>query len=426
MSQHTTYRGGDQRRSRNYSGNSDRPNSSRNRSYRPRRGGGFGGGRSSGRRKMKKEKDLDVSLYTQIANREPKEIEESALKFNDFGLNKQLQQVIADRGFDRPTKIQEELIPKMMLGQDVVAVSETGSGKTGAYLIPILNQYLSKRQAPDQFQTLIVVPTRELAYQIDKELNDFNLRGFKLWSVICIGGTDMRRQIQQAKKPNQFIIGTPGRLIDLIDKGVIKLSQVQTVILDEMDRMLDMGFIDDISTILQGIPLNTQKGFFSATLNKKIEPTLNRFAKDVPVTKISHPKPSEFVDQSMIELSREDRKIDTLVNILDEKRPKSIIFANTKSETEFIYNKLNSLGFTADYIHGDRQQSTRTRIIKQFRQIPEAVLVATDVAARGLDIDDVTLVINYDEPHSEEDYIHRIGRTGRAGRFGQAITLVKR
>jgi superfamily II DNA/RNA helicase len=314
----------------------------------------------------------------------------------------------------------------MIVGKDVIGVSQTGGGKTGAYLIPILNQYANNKVSVDQHQTLIIVPTRELAYQIEKELYDFDIKQLRLWPLICIGGTDMRRQMSQARKTNQFVIGTPGRLTDMINRGAINLQKVHTIILDEMDRMLDMGFIDEITDILQNLPANVQKGFFSATLNKKIKPTLDKFAGGVEITQINHPKPSEFVDQSMIKLAREDKKTEVLVDLLKQEKNKSIIFVNTKSETEFVYNHLKQQGFVTDYIHGDRPQGARTRIIKQYRSISDAILVATDVAARGLDIDDITHVINYDEPHSEEDYIHRIGRTGRAGRFGKAVTFVRR
>jgi ATP-dependent RNA helicase RhlE len=195
-----------------------------------------------------------------------KKPKKSSLKFSDLGINPKLVKTIEDRGFTNPTQIQEAIIPKMIVGKDVIGVSQTGGGKTGAYLIPILNQYANNKVSVDQHQTLIIVPTRELAYQIEKELYDFDIKQLRLWPLICIGGTDMRRQMSQARKTNQFVIGTPGRLTDMINRGAINLQKVHTIILDEMDRMLDMGFIDEITDILQNLPANVQKGFFSATL----------------------------------------------------------------------------------------------------------------------------------------------------------------
>ncbi len=382
--------------------------------------------RRSYKKQTKPEKRINLEVYTQPANRDIKKASKSDLAFRDLDLHPELLKSIEEKGFSNPTEIQEKLIPKMLQGENVVAISQTGSGKTAAYLIPILNKILTRDKSAVKFQTLIIVPTRELAYQIEKELFDFHFKRHGLFSLVCIGGTDMRRQIRFARKHNDFVIGTPGRLIDLVEKGVLDLSKFDTLIVDEMDRMLDMGFIDDISWVIEKLPENIQHGFFSATLNKKIEPIIQRFAPKAPIVRVNHPKPSEYVDQTMVQINRNDDKFEALLEVLRSEKNKSIIFVSTKSETERVMKKLHDLGFDVHYLHGDRPQNHRTRVIRDYRRLANGILVATDVAARGLDIDDVTQVVNYDEPNTYEDYIHRIGRTGRAGKYGKAVTLVKR
>jgi superfamily II DNA/RNA helicase len=374
-------------------------------------------------------KQIDLALYDYKVKTTSKESKPSFEgSFADFDLNPRLSKIIEKIGYKTPTEIQAKVIPQILQGKDVVGVSQTGSGKTAAYLIPILNQYLngySTSHKPKP-QTLIIVPTRELAYQIEKELFRLNLKVFNLYSLICIGGTDIRRQIRMAKKSNHFIIGTPGRLVDLCKRKVLDLSKVNTLVVDEMDKMLDMGFVDDITWLIDQLPENKQSCFFSATTDKKVQPILEKFAPKVAFTTVNHPKPSEFVEQRAVVLKRHEKKLDILSNILSNQEGKTIVFVSTKSETERVAKKLSEIGLSVDYIHGDRSQSSRTRVLKKYRSSQKGVLVATDVAARGLDIDDVLQIINYDEPQSVEDYIHRVGRTGRAGKFGKAVTLVQR
>ena len=331
------------------------------------------------------------------------------------------------RGFTNPTEIQTKTIPVVLAGQDLVAISQTGSGKTGSFLIPLLNQTKEDHRNGIDRKTLIIAPTRELALQIDKELRAFDLARFGLFSQICIGGADIREQMRRLKKTNHFIIGTPGRIVDLAKRDALKLSDVKTIVLDEMDKMLEMGFVEDITWIIEQIEGQKQSLFFSATVNRQVEPVLKRFAPTATYVQIDNPSPSQFVEQSVIRIERGKTKMDVVKEYLEQDEvTKALIFVNTKSEVERITDALEQEGFEVDYLHGDKSQGARTRTVNFFRKLKNGVLVATDVAARGLDISDISHVINYDEPKSQDDYIHRIGRTGRAGKYGKAVTLLAR
>jgi ATP-dependent RNA helicase RhlE len=388
------------------------------------RNSGFRGGRSGGGRK--REKTLNPSIYTQAFEKvEKKEIEKT--DFKDYLLSESMLKALNFRGFTSPTEIQTKTIPVVLSGQDLVAISQTGSGKTGSFLIPLLNQTKEDHRNGIDRKTLIIAPTRELALQIDKELRAFDLARFGLFSQICIGGADIREQMRRLRKTNHFIIGTPGRIVDLAKRDALKLSDVKTIVLDEMDKMLEMGFVEDITWIIEQIEGQKQSLFFSATVNRQVEPVLKRFAPTATYVQIDNPSPSQFVEQSVIRIERGMTKMDVVKEYLEQEEvTKALIFVNTKSEVERITDVLEQEGFEVDYLHGDKSQGARTRTVNFFRKLKNGVLVATDVAARGLDISDISHVINYDEPKSEDDYIHRIGRTGRAGKYGKAVTLLAR
>jgi superfamily II DNA/RNA helicase len=382
--------------------------------------------RSSRSRKRKQDKGLDVSLYTSPIQDTKSEIT-NLKQFSEYGLHKSVQKVIEERGYSSATHIQDQVIPHILEKKDVIGLAQTGSGKTGGYLIPLLHNVVDRETKYPTETTLIIVPTRELAFQVEQELFQFGIRRLRLFSVTCVGGMSLSEQIRKLKKPNQFIIGTPGRLMDLTERGVLKLDKVTSVVVDEVDRMLDMGFIDDINWIMDRIPENRQGLFFSATFNKTIAPILQKLAPDAHLVKVENQKPSPFVEQSMVRLKNKREKLDTLFSMIDEAGDiKGLVFVNTKDETERVAREFYQSGLKSVFLHGGRSQRSRIKTIKDFKKMKSGFLVATDVAARGLDIDDITHVYNYDEPQDEETYIHRIGRTGRAGRYGKAITFVTR
>ncbi len=404
------------------------------------RGGGrsFGGGRSGfnsgrgggGRGRGRRGDTLDISLYSQTVNEAELTIIEDKKdfgSFKDLNLAPEILESLITRGYESPTEIQALSIPVVLSGKDIVAVSQTGSGKTGAFLIPLLEQTIAHAKNNQTQVNLIVAPTRELALQIEKELMAFDLRKLRIFVQTCIGGASMGPQMRGLSRANHFIIGTPGRLVDLFNRGCLKLEYVDAVVLDEMDRMLDMGFSDDINLLFSNIPEKHQNLFFSATLDKKVQPTINRLTSDAHYIQLNQPKPSQFVHQQAIMVNRHDQKMEALFDILRaEGKNKTLVFVNTQIMAEQIASNLGQNGYVTDFIHGGKTQKHREIALKKFRQTQIDVLVATDVAARGIDVSDINFVVNYDEPMSYEDYIHRIGRTGRAGKFGKAFTLVSR
>lgn len=403
-------------------------------SYNNRRKRGYGrnsfrhsSSRSSRSRKRKEQKGLDVSLYTQAVKPEEKEIN-SGTPFENYNLHEDVKNIVHGRGFTHATNIQDKVIPQILSKKDVVGLAQTGSGKTAGYLIPLLHNVVDRETKHPKSTTLIIVPTRELAFQVENELFKFGIKKLRLFSTVVVGGMSIRDQIKKLKKPNQFIIGTPGRLMDLAERNVLKLDKVTSVVVDEVDRMLDMGFVDDINWIMDRIPESRQGLFFSATFNKNIGPILTKLAPDAEVVKMEEQKPSPFVDQSMVRVKERKLKLNVLKDLIDDEgeEVKGIVFINTKSETERVARYLSDEGFDTVYLHGGKPQKSRLRTIKNFKKMKTGFMIATDVAARGLDMDDITHVYNYDEPDSLDTYIHRVGRTGRAGRTGKAVTLVAR
>jgi len=404
---------------------SNRGNGGGGRSY----GGSQGGGRSYGgsqggnrRRRHNGKSSLDISSFINkvTADTTPAPVFVPKHQFVDFNLNPDLLKNIELRNYTQPTPIQDKVIPLVMDGQqDLVGLANTGTGKTGAFLIPLINKALANREQ----QTLILAPTRELAVQIEKELYLFS-KNLRLSSVVIVGGARMYPQIMKAKTFNHFVVGTPGRVIDLIKRGVLKLEKFKTVILDEADRMLDMGFITDIRFILSQLPEERQTLFFSATLSSEIKALISDFLKNPVNISVKTGDTSKNIQQDVVRMNGRN-KMDVLQELLaQEAFSKVLTFGKTKHGVDKIYESLIDCGIKAESIHGNKSHGQRQRALQNFKNDRATVLIATDVAARGIDINGVTHVINFDTPQSYEDYIHRIGRTGRGDKKGIALTFV--
>lgn len=380
-------------------------------------GGSRGGGR--GGRVLK---TFDVSKFI---NKNPaKPIEEAVFepkhKFTEFGLDKKLAFTITSSGLTNPTPIQDEIIPHILQGKDVIGLANTGTGKTAAFLIPLIDKTLREYGR----QTLILTPTRELAIQIEVELKKIS-QGFKLFSTTCVGGTNIRPQIFSLKRKNHFIIGTPGRVIDLIERGALKASQISTVVLDEADRMLDMGFINDMRLILKGVPKERETLFFSATMSDEIKKLVNDFLRDPVTVSVKKQDITSSIVQDVVKYAHV-HKFEILTKLLSDPTFKRVlIFGAMKHSVEKLAQQLAQHGISAESIHGNKSHPQRQRSLKKFKDGHAKVLVATDVAARGIHVDGVSHVINYDLPSTYEDYVHRIGRTGRGKENGKALTFVE-
>ena len=342
-------------------------------------------------------------------------------KFADFAIDAKLKQAVINHGYTEPTPIQDRTIPHILRGVDLVGIANTGTGKTAAFLIPLINKV---GLSPNEL-VLIIVPTRELAIQIDEELKAF-VRGLRIFSVCCVGGMNIGPQINRLRMEHNFIIGTPGRLKDLIERRKITLSQIRTVVLDEADRMLDMGFIDDMRYVMSGMPKDRQTLFFSATMAPNVEQVIREFLKEPVRISVKTRDTAKNVDQDIVRVERGKNKIDVLHDLLNQKElNKVLIFGRTKHGVEKLSRMLFDRGFKTESIHGNKNHAQRQRALGLFKDDRVQILVATDVAARGLDIADVTHVINYDLPETYDDYVHRIGRTGRGDKKGKALTFVE-
>lgn len=341
-------------------------------------------------------------------------------KFTDFQIDEKLKAGITAKGYISPTPIQDKSIPHILKGQDIVGIANTGTGKTAAFLIPLIDKVIKNRNN----RILIVVPTRELAIQIQDELKGFT-KDMKIYSVCCVGGAYIGKQLSELRYVNEFIIGTPGRLKDLIERKAISLKQFSTIVLDEADRMLDMGFVNDMRFLMAGMPKPRHTLFFSATLSPEIEKMIGEFLNQPVRISVKTRDTSKNVEQDIVRVARGLNKIDVLGELLaKEDFNKVIIFGRTKHGVEKLSKALIAKGFKAESIHGDKNHGQRQRALKGFKENVVQILVATDVAARGLDIPDVSHVINFDIPATYDDYVHRIGRTGRANKKGKALTFV--
>jgi len=339
--------------------------------------------------------------------------------FSDFQLNETVNRNIISRGFDKPTAIQDQAILPVMEGRDLIGVANTGTGKTAAFLLPLITKVVRNRGQ----QVLIVTPTRELAAQIQDEFKLFS-RETGIYSTLCIGGTPINAQSRQLSRRPSFVIGTPGRIKDLENRRILNLSYYTNVVLDEVDRMLDMGFINDIRHIISFLPQNRQSLFFSATVPSEIQTVAQSFLKNPVTVSVKTGTTAQNVDQNIIR-TKGKNKLEVLHDLLiqDEFR-KVLIFGRTKWGVNSLEKSLIQRGFKASSIHGNKSQGQRTRALGMLKSNHVQILIATDVASRGIDIENVTHVINFDVPGTYDDYVHRIGRTGRAGKKGIALTFV--
>ncbi|MDO8590236.1 MAG: DEAD/DEAH box helicase [bacterium] len=341
--------------------------------------------------------------------------------FADFKFQEILNQNIKAKGYITLTPIQDKAIPYVMAGKDIVGIANTGTGKTAAFLIPLINKIILDSRE----KVLIVVPTRELAHQIDEELRVF-AKNSNLFSVLCIGGVGMGKQIRELYQRHHFVIGTPGRLKDLMEQKVLDLSGFKTIVLDEADRMLDMGFIRDMRFMMSKMPKERHTLFFSATLSPEIEKLIHEFLREPVRISVKTQDTPKNVHQDVVRIPKDKTKLDILHNLLTQVEfSKVLIFGRTKHGVEKLAHELGKRGFKAESIHGNKSQPQRQRALELFKHDHAQVLTATDVAARGLDISDVTHVINFDLPATYDDYVHRIGRTGRGSKSGKALTFIE-
>lgn len=364
---------------------------------------------------------INPSLYIKKAETLVKiEDEVTTNTFADFNFNSNLLANIKTKGYLKPTQIQDQAISHIIQGSDVLGIANTGTGKTAAYVLPIINKIIDD---PNQ-RVLILAPTRELALQIKEEIRSFTW-GLKVFVTLAIGGAYIRQQIIGIKRDPHIIIGTPGRILDLGKRHVINFSRMNVLVLDEVDRMLDMGFIHDIKTIVNQIPTSRQTLFFSATLDRKTEPLTREFLNNPIQISIKSQDASSHVDQDIIRVPRHAKE-EKLHQILSQGEFKKVlIFSATQMMVEKLSISLSQKGFKSQGLHGGKRQYQRQQIVNNFRENRINILVATDVAARGLDISDITHVINYDEPNNYQEYIHRIGRTGRGNSTGCALTFIE-
>ncbi len=343
--------------------------------------------------------------------------------FADFPLSDAIKRNIEHAGYTTPTAIQDGAIPAIVEGRDIIGLANTGTGKTAAFVIPMLERIKDTQNRP---AVLIMAPTRELAYQIDDEFRKFS-QGLRLYSALIVGGMNIARQISDLKRGPHVIIGTPGRLKDLVKRGVLKLQTVEIVVLDEADQMLDMGFINDIRFLIGELPQKRQSLCFSATINPEVQRLLSGLLVDPVTVSVRTAETSEHVEQDIVRADNKEHKIEVLQDLLGKPGfEKVLVFGQTKWGVQRLAETLTRNGIPAEAIHGNKTQPQRKRALQNFKDDRVRVLIATDVAARGLDIPNVSHVINFDQPNTYQDYVHRIGRTGRGGKRGTALTFVER
>lgn len=359
--------------------------------------------------------------YVQAAQAPEQEAPYQALhEFLDFGLDGQLFANVQRHGYTVPTPIQDQAIPPLMEGKDVIGIANTGTGKTAAFLLPLINKVLLDSNQG----VLILAPTRELALQIFDEFKAFASR-LPISSCLCIGGMSMGMQVQQLGDNPHFVIGTPGRIKDLIQRGYFDTSMFTNIVLDEVDRMLDIGFRQDIKFLISKLPSKRHAAFFSATLNNETDAIAHALLTNPVKIQVRSKETNQHIEQNVVKIQPGQNKIDVLHQLLLQSEYKKVmVFGRTKHGINKLEEVLVQRGVRVTSIHGNKNQNARQRSLRAFKLGHVQALLATDIAARGIDVEDVTHVINFDEPQSYDDYIHRIGRTGRAGKMGKALTFV--
>jgi ATP-dependent RNA helicase RhlE len=345
------------------------------------------------------------------------------MKFEQYNFHPHITANLTKLGFRRPTDIQFRAITPIMKGEDVLAIAQTGTGKTAAFAIPIINHLCNNKKKNRKIRSLVLVPTRELAIQINEVFNSIGFNtGVKVFSLY--GGVEQDKQIQTLKEGIDILITTPGRMFDLISQGYIDLSQLETLVLDEADHMLDLGFLKDITDLMRHIPFKRQTLFFSATITDKIRKLAYSIVKNPIRIQISPENPvNKNIDHSLAMIEMDDKRffLERLVN--ENPESKFLIFVRTKVRAERVAKAMERVNIQTSTIHGDKDQKERIKVLDQFRNNTIKILIATDVSARGIDIADVDIVVNYDLPDQAESYVHRVGRTGRANKKGQAVSF---
>ncbi len=388
---------------------------------RPQNGNRSFGGRRDANKRGPVKKYIHPSKFINKAIEKVEEVYEPSHAFVDFPFGAGLRHNIVTKGYVLPSAIQDQAIPHIIEGKDVIGLANTGTGKTAAFLLPIIEKLSGITLRPS---VLVVAPTRELAQQIDEQFREFS-RGLGLYSTLIVGGVNIDRQIRELKRRPHVVIGTPGRLKDLLNRRVLQLKDMSTLVLDEADRMLDMGFLPDIRQIVNEMPEDRQTLFFSATMTPEIEALTANFLKNPVTISVRTSETSDHVEQDIVEARDKTHKIELLLDMLrGDEYEKVLVFGETKFGVQRLSDHLDNSGIPSAAIHGNKNQSQRQRALKKFKDNHVRVLVATDVAARGLDIPNVTHVINFDTPQTYEDYVHRVGRTGRGGAKGMAYTFI--
>lgn len=378
-----------------------------------RRGASGGSGKRRG-------EYIDPARFVAVAKPTQAADYTSKHKFADFEIEEKLKTNLINKGYEVPSPIQDQTIPLGLQGRDIIGLANTGTGKTAAFAIPIINALMTRQNA----RALIVAPTRELAQQIEDECRSIG-KGGGFTGAILIGGTGMGTQLRDLRNKPRLVIGTPGRIKDHIERRTLQLENFNLVVLDEVDRMLDMGFLPDVSYLLKELAPVRQSFFFSATMDPRVQGLIRTFSNDPETVSVKSDDSSDHVNQDVVRYSGTHEKMDKLHDILlKDEVAKVIVFDETQRSVEKLSNELVARGFKADAIHGGKSQGQRQRALDSFKRSQTTILVATDVAARGIDVADITHVINYSQPQSYQDYVHRIGRAGRAGRVGHALTFV--
>ena len=374
---------------------------------------------NQGSRKPKKDY-INPARFIQQATYQEEEVYTPIHKFADFPIENLLKNNLHKMGYENPSPIQDQSIPESLQGKDLVGIANTGTGKTAAFAIPILQKMLTQPNS----KAIILAPTRELAEQIEQQFRKIG-RNSGIFGALLIGGVAINPQLRDLRYNPRVIIGTPGRVKDHLERKSLNLQGFDTVVLDEVDRMLDMGFVHDITKILSLTNENRQNLYFSATMDARVKKIIEGFSNDPVQISVKSGNTSANVNQNIIKY-QPINKIDKLQDVLNlSTTGKTIIFDDTQRMVEKLSKELTARGYAATSIHGGKSQSQRQRALKQFKNNDVSVLVATDVAARGIDVSDITHVINYSLPQTYDDYVHRIGRTGRAGKTGQALTFIE-